>query len=102
MQEALRRDIYNLGAPGFPIDKVRPPNPDPLATVQYSCVYWIHHLRDCDPKKNANKDLQGGGSIDIFLREKYLHWLEALSLQKSISEGVASMLSLEDLFEVSF
>jgi hypothetical protein len=102
MQKTLRRNIYNLGAPGFPLDKVRPPDPDPLATVQYSCAYWIHHLRDCDPKKNANKDLQGGGSIDIFLREKYLHWLEALSLQKRMSEGVASMLSLEDLFEVSF
>ncbi|KAK3307177.1 NACHT domain-containing protein [Chaetomium strumarium] len=99
MQKTLRRDIYNLGTPGFPIDKVRPPDPDPLAAVQYSCVYWIHHLRGCDPEKNANKDLQGGGSIDIFLREKYLHWLEALSLQKSMSEGVASMLSLEDLFE---
>ncbi|KAK3305100.1 uncharacterized protein B0T15DRAFT_554966, partial [Chaetomium strumarium] len=100
MRETLRRDIYNLGAPGFPIDKVRPPNPDPLAAVRYSCVYWIDHLRDCDPKKNANKDIQNGGSIDTFLCEKYLHWLEALSLQKSISEGVASMLCLEGLLEV--
>ncbi|KAK4119882.1 hypothetical protein N657DRAFT_674577 [Parathielavia appendiculata] len=83
----LRRDIYNLGAPGFSIDKVRPPDPDPLAAVRYSCVYWIDHLRDY------------GGSIDTFLREKYLHWLEALSLQKSLANGVASMLSLEGLFK---
>jgi hypothetical protein len=102
MRGTLRRDIYNLGAPGFSISKVRTPDPDPLAAVRYSCVYWIHHLRDCDPKKNANKDLQDGGSIDTFLREKYLHWLEALSLQKSLSKGVASMLGLEGLFEVSF
>ncbi|KAK4247891.1 hypothetical protein C7999DRAFT_31702 [Corynascus novoguineensis] len=95
----LRRDIYNLGAPGFSIDKVKPPDPDPLAAVRYSCVYWINHLRDCDPKKNANKDLQDGESIDTFLREKYLHWLEALSLLKAISEGTASMLELERLFE---
>jgi hypothetical protein len=102
MRETLRRDIYNLGAPGFSIDKFRPPDPDPLAAVRYSCVYWIDHLCDCDPKKNANKDLQDGGSIDTFLRENYLHWLEALSLQKSISGGVASMLCLERLVEVSF
>jgi hypothetical protein len=102
MRGTLRRDIYNLGHPGFSIDRVRPPDPDPLAAVRYSCVYWINHLRDCDPKKSANKDLQDGRSIDTFLREKYLHWLEALSLQKSLSKGVASMLRLEGLFEVSF
>jgi hypothetical protein len=102
MRETLRRDIYNLGAPGFSIDNVRPPDPDPLAAVRYLCVYWINHLRDCDPKKNANKDLQDGGSIAAFLRDTYLHWLEALSLQKSISEGVASMLGLEGLLQVSF
>ncbi|KAL2015402.1 hypothetical protein VTK56DRAFT_5526 [Thermocarpiscus australiensis] len=102
MSNRLERDIYKLGAPGFSIDKVRPPDSDPLAAVRYSSIYWINHLRDCDPKKNANKDLQDGGSIDTFLREKYLHWLEALSLQKSISKGVASMLGLESLSEVSF
>ncbi|KAK4232906.1 NACHT domain-containing protein [Achaetomium macrosporum] len=102
MRETLRRDIYKLGAPGFSIDKVRPPDPDPLAAVRYSCVYWINHLRDCNPKKNTNGDLQDGGLIDTFLCEKYLNWLEALSLLKSISEGVASVLGLEGLFKVSF
>lgn len=102
MRKTLRRDIYNLGAPGFPIDKVVPPDPDPLAAVRYSCTYWIHHLGGCNPFMNAKKDFQDGGSIDTFLREKYLHWLEALSLQKSISEGVASMLGLKGLLEVSF
>ena len=102
MSKTLRRDIYSLGDPGFSIDKVRPPVPDPLAAVRYSCVYWINHLRDCDPKKNANKDLQDSGSIHTFLREKYLHWLEALSLLNSLSEGVTSMLGLEGLLKVSF
>ena len=102
MSKTLRRDIYSLGDPGFSIDKVRPPDPDPLAAVWYSCVYWINHLRDCDPKKNANKDLQDSGPIHTFLREKYLHWLEALSLLKSLSEGVTSMLGLEGLLKVSF
>ena len=101
MSNTLRRDIYSLGAPGFSIDRVKQPDPDPLAAVRYSCVYWINHLRDCNPKKNANEDFQDGGSIDTFLRERYLHWLEALSLQKSMSEGVASTLCLESLLQVS-
>ncbi|KAL2020054.1 hypothetical protein VTK56DRAFT_8957 [Thermocarpiscus australiensis] len=98
-RKILRRDIYSLGAPGFPIDRVKPPDPDPLAAVQYSCVHWINHLRDCNPKQNRNKELQDGELIDTFLREKYLHWLEALSLLKAISEGTASMIELERLFK---
>ncbi|KAL2168899.1 hypothetical protein VTG60DRAFT_6734 [Thermothelomyces hinnuleus] len=99
MQETLRRDIYHLGAPGFPIDKVVLPNPDPLAVVRYSCVYWVNHLLDCDPKKNAKTDLQNGGLIDTFLRDKYLYWLETLSLLRGMSKGIASMLELEKLLE---
>ncbi|KAK3934300.1 putative vegetative incompatibility protein [Diplogelasinospora grovesii] len=101
MSRALRRDMYGLVALGFPIDKVKPPDPDPLAAVRYSCIYWVDHLRDCDPKKMANDDLQDGGSIDAFLRQNYLHWLEALSLLKGMSEGIASMLGLEGLLEIS-
>ncbi|KAL2137517.1 hypothetical protein VTI28DRAFT_9259 [Corynascus sepedonium] len=101
LQKTLRRDIYKLGAPGFPIDKVIPPDPDPLAALRYSCVYWVNHLRDCHPKEKANKDLQNGGSIDTFLHEKYLCWLEALSLSRCLSEGVASILELQRLLEVS-
>ncbi|KAL2137696.1 hypothetical protein VTI28DRAFT_8520 [Corynascus sepedonium] len=99
MQDTLRRDIYNIRAPGYFIDNVISPNPDPLAVVRYSCVYWVNHLRDCNPKKNANKDLQDGGTIDIFLRKKFLNWLEALSLLRYLSEGIASLLKLERLLE---
>ena len=42
----LRRDMYDLRAPGIPIDKVQTPSPDPLATLRYSCVFWVDHLRD--------------------------------------------------------
>ncbi|KAL2195258.1 NACHT domain-containing protein [Corynascus similis CBS 632.67] len=101
MQDTLRRDIYNLRAPGYSIDSVIPPNQDPLAVVRYSCVYWVNHLHDCNPKENANKDLQDGGTIDIFLRKKFLNWLEALSLLKYMSEGIASLLKLERLLETT-
>lgn len=57
MSRILRRDVYGLGAPGFPIDQIKQPDPDPLAVAWYSCVYWIDHLRDFDSGKNANEDL---------------------------------------------
>ncbi|KAL2196812.1 WD40-repeat-containing domain protein, partial [Corynascus similis CBS 632.67] len=99
MQETLRRDIYNLDAPGFSIEKVIPPDPDPLARVRYSCVYWVRHLRDCGLEKHGNKDFQDGGSIDNFLREKYLYWLEALSLLRAMPDGIASILELKSLVQ---
>ena len=43
-----RRDIYGLQSPGFSIDLVKRPEPDPLAAVRYSCVYWVDHLCECD------------------------------------------------------
>jgi hypothetical protein len=102
MSRTLRRNVYRLGAPGFPIDQVEQLDPDPLAAARYSCVYWIDHLHACNPGRNANNDLKDGGLVDMFLCQNYLYWLEALSLLRSMSEGIASMLRLEDLLKVSF
>jgi hypothetical protein len=101
LSTTLRRDIYSLRDPGFSIDQVSPPDPDPLAPTRYSCIYWVDHLSDSDPLMR-DKDLHDDSSVDDFLRQSYLHWLEALSLLKSMSHGVASMLRLEDLLQVSF
>jgi hypothetical protein len=96
--ETLRRNLYDLHFPGFPVDQVNPPQPDPLAPARYSCVYWIDHLL-CAPSRNAN-DLQDGGSVDKFLRRSCLYWLEALSLLRSISEGILSIAKLDGLLQV--
>ena len=100
LSQTLRRDMYKLNHPGFPIDRVEQPERDPLAAVRYSCVYWVNHLHDCDPTRNATNDIQNGGSVDKFLRRSYLYWLEALSLCKSMSDGVISIAKLEALLQV--
>lgn len=87
----LRRDIYNLKSPGTPIEQVKQPSPDPLTPARYSCTYWVDHLHDCGIR-DADDD-----AIDKFIRQKYLYWLEALSLLRSLSHGVLSMIKLEDL-----
>jgi hypothetical protein len=46
MSKTLRRDIYNLRAPGYAIEWVKQPDPDPLAASRYSCIYWVNHLCD--------------------------------------------------------
>jgi hypothetical protein len=102
MSRDLQRDIYRLDALGYPIERVHQTDPDPLASARYSCIYWIDHLYDWSSGSSpSSRDvLQSGGTIDIFLRKKYLNWLEALSLCKSVSKGVVSMAKLETLTNV--
>ncbi len=64
----LHRDIYSLGALGFPIEQVEQPNPDPLAATRYSCVCWIDHLHGCSSTESLDKYLQDGGLVDTFVR----------------------------------
>jgi hypothetical protein len=100
MSNKLERDVCGLRAPGYPIDQVKSPDPDPLLSARYSCIYWIDHLLDCDPRKNAIDDVRTGGLVEDFLRRKYLYWLEALSLCRSMSEGVLSIAKLEAIVKV--
>jgi hypothetical protein len=102
MSRTLRRDIYKLHTPGYPIERVVTPDPDPLATSRYSCTHWVDHLYDWNPNSctNYRVDLQDGGAVDEFVRKTYLHWLEALSLCRNIWKGVLSMAKLESLVQV--
>ena len=72
MSRTLRCDMYGLFAPGFPIGEVEPPIPDPLAVVQYSCLYWINHLLDCD-RGHTTDELKDDSSVHQFLRASYIH-----------------------------
>ena len=102
MSSTLKRDMYSLRAPGYPIDRVTTPATDPLATARYSCVYWIDYLYESTLDKSArcDKDLQDGGAIHGFLQASYLYWLEALSLCRSMSKGVVSIAELEAIIHV--
>ncbi|OAT05042.1 hypothetical protein BDBG_16392 [Blastomyces gilchristii SLH14081] len=97
MFATLRRNIYNLSSPGSPLDQVRPLDPDPLAAAQYSCFFWVNHLQESDIK--ANNDLEEGGSVEKFLFQKFLHWVEAISLLRGISEGIAAMVKLDSFLK---
>ncbi|KAK4658853.1 hypothetical protein QC762_0002790 [Podospora pseudocomata] len=96
MSTILHRDIYGLKLPGFPINGVQTPCPDPLATVRYSCVFWVDHLRE----SISDKDTPHRNTlvaVQTFLEQKYLYWLEALSLLRAMSKGVIAIRKLEGL-----
>lgn len=101
MFQTLRRDILQINFPGFTIDKVGQPSTNPLAHAQYACVYWIDHLQDGSYHESGDPSLDEGGLVDVFLRQKYLHWLEALSILGNLCQGIVGMLRLEGLLQVS-
>ena len=103
LSRTLERDMYNLSAPGHSIEDVEIPDPDPLVTVHYSCVYWIDHLCACNfmlLDSSSNGVSNGAVMIENFLRSKYLYWIEAVSLCQSMSECVLAMAGLEAFLKV--
>ena len=67
------------------------------AHLRYACRYWVHHFQHSDPNathEDMNRILQ-------FLKQNFLHWLEALSLIDEVSNGVLMIISLEEMLKVS-
>ncbi|PHH53591.1 Vegetative incompatibility protein HET-E-1 [Ceratocystis fimbriata CBS 114723] len=91
----LERDIYHLKAPGSLIDEVSPPDPDPLAAIRYSCTFWVDHLHDSPVNVRASEN----DEILAFFTKKYLQWLEALSLLRSVYTGVRAIGKLESCLQ---
>ncbi|KAF2174469.1 hypothetical protein K469DRAFT_708943 [Zopfia rhizophila CBS 207.26] len=75
MSRTIRRDMYSLCTLGYLAEQIKPPDPDPLAASRYPCIYWIDHLCDWNPSSSADNkvDLQDGGAVDSFLRQRYLY-----------------------------
>jgi hypothetical protein len=100
MGSILRHNIYALPYPGFDSSDVTPPDPDPLAPIRYSCVFWVGHLFKAKDQGFEN-DLTEDGAILRFLKEHFLHWLEALSLIGGISESIRLLKELQTAVDVS-
>ncbi|KAK4232915.1 hypothetical protein C8A03DRAFT_39421, partial [Achaetomium macrosporum] len=94
MSSILRPNLYNLDL-GFKPEDMAPPDPDPLAPVRYSCVFWAEHLCSLDD----DNSIRPGEPMDVgkvfgFLKEYFLRWLESLSLLGSLSSGLLSIRKL--------
>ncbi|KAJ1337214.1 F-box and WD-40 domain protein 7 [Microdochium nivale] len=86
MQRILKRDIYQLHIPGFLALEARPPCPDPLAPIRYSCIHWANHLVDA-----RQSDVSYEHLTEAFLENACLYWIEALSLLRSVSAGMLGL-----------
>jgi hypothetical protein len=95
--QCLREDICELETPGKLRTKIDSQTIDRRlpADVRYACRHWVYHL------ENNNRPIRDQDRVHIFLREHFLHWLEALSLIGKISESIPLIHTLQLLFPVS-
>ncbi|CAI6339961.1 unnamed protein product [Periconia digitata] len=97
---ALHRDLYGLRDVGYHLQKLEPPDPDPLAALAYPCSYWIEHFLRSPMKHADAQDLLM--EINKFLRAKCLYWIESLSLLQRVPEGVSSLTKLANFVQAHY
>jgi hypothetical protein len=103
MFTTLEQNIYKLNHPGTFVKDIKPPHPDLLAAVQYSCVYWIEHLRSTVHQVlDYENELSDNGVVFAFFKKHFLHWLEALSLTGSLSKSIDIIDNLLGIVDVSW
>lgn len=105
MSATLRRNIYNLDSPSLSTNEIKAPDPDPLETIRYSCIYWIDHFCDIYTQdgqfqsQNLTDD-EKCQMVLLFFRKYFTYWLEALSLLGHIEDSVLSIIKLGNLLKV--
>ncbi|KAJ6436177.1 ribosomal protein s17 [Purpureocillium lavendulum] len=93
MSSMLRQNMYNLDYDFKPVD-INPPTPDPLASIAYSCVFWVDHLFKSGGVADCRRGFANDGAVFMFLKERVLYWLESLSLLGAVPEGLRSIQKL--------
>lgn len=104
MSTTLKRDICHLKIPGARAKDLQNDTIDSHLSkeVQYACRYWLDHLDRLNHDRRIRCGLHDGGQIHDFLKIHLLHWLEALSLMRKVTEGVIMILKLDSMLEVCY
>jgi len=103
MSRHLKQDMCALKLPGTLTGEVDRSTVQSYLPheVQYACRYWVDHLQ------LSNAGLRDGDSkslhyrVHSFLKEHFLHWLEALGLMGEMSAGVLMVKTFNSILTVS-
>ncbi|KAF8432526.1 hypothetical protein BGX38DRAFT_1276683 [Terfezia claveryi] len=88
----LRRDLCELRDPGIAVNDIQENiiQQHIPAHIRYACRYWFDHFRLGNDAIQKDLDL-----LLRFLKQDFLHWLEALSLIREVSSGVLMVKALD-------
>ncbi|KAJ4859813.1 NACHT domain-containing protein [Trichoderma breve] len=86
----LPQNIYSVPDFGFRSEYAPIPEPNPLASMRYSCFYWADHF--CDAYgTNPESGLALREKLWLFLKDHVLRWLESIALLGGLADGVRSI-----------
>lgn len=101
MVKVLKQNMYDLDN-GFKPENMEPPQPDPLASIRYSCVFWADHfVAGAGENPEGKRALADDGNVCEFLKKRLLYWLECLSIMEKLPEGLHSIRKLLHIAERS-
>ncbi|KAF2183198.1 hypothetical protein K469DRAFT_786737, partial [Zopfia rhizophila CBS 207.26] len=91
MSASLKQAICGQDAPSVLVANVESTRVEQCLSpeLQYACLYWIQHLQ------KSGAQLYDDHQVHQFLKDHLLHWLEALSWMRKVSEGIYAINSLE-------
>ncbi|KAI1051812.1 hypothetical protein LB506_003751 [Fusarium annulatum] len=96
MHKILHRNLYELKDSCVLVDDIPVLPAAPLTIAGYACIYWVDHFCAWLLAEKPYKNSWCYSMISQLLEEKYLYWLEAMSLLRCISEAIKAMRRLED------
>jgi len=98
MSASLKRDVCGVDSPGKFVHDVESSRVEQYlpSEVQYACLYWVQHLQ------KSSTQLYDNDPFHQFLQEHFLHWLEALSWMRKMSEAIYEIVSLESITLVGY
>ncbi|KAM3495177.1 hypothetical protein MY3957_001599 [Beauveria namnaoensis] len=87
LTSSLRRDMCNLDFLGPLSTRDSQPDLEPLMPISYAAVFWLDHFQNSAFEEGFEpaRRKEAAGLVCNFIKEKYIYWLEALSLLKSLS-----------------
>jgi hypothetical protein len=93
MSISLRKDVCGIDSPGKLVRNVESSQVEQHlpSEVQYACLYWVQHLQ------KSSTQLYDNDQFHEFLQIHFLHWLEALSWMRKMSEAIHEINSLESI-----
>ncbi|RDW71669.1 hypothetical protein BP5796_07703 [Coleophoma crateriformis] len=96
MSSRLKKNVCHLPLPGTLVEEIETADVrEQLApAVQYACRNWVYHLQQ------SQIELADNTGVHIFLQKHFLHWLEALSLMRSMPSGVVMLKTLSSILAV--
>lgn len=93
MSKNLHYDLCNVEKPGT--DRKDVDASEFLSTeLLYACRYWVPHLH-ASKKRIADDD-----EVHVFMKEKFIYWIEALSWAGCVYDSVTHVVTLISLIKV--